>query len=376
MPDATLQRNSERTQRLTATTLSFRPFPQFAIRGFAIATVVVILVWQRTMSLNTGEEKSGDITVGADSLPPPRVFVLGSSVAAGSGATSASRSWVGLLTKALSPHVDVINRAEGGFTTASLIQRASRNLAGSRAQPPVGPGDAVVVALSLANEGLPWTDMKPHANAIADVYVANLLHVGMMIERRGATPIIAGVYPFDGYSPMHHAVLTRVNDKLQAWGEAAAHGATNRTPYAFSINFLPAVDDGRGHWRKGLPVDEGHPNDAGHAAMAAAINIAALRATLLQSVRGAAADVQPRLLAYGDSLTAGFHSGGTALSPWAPALGALVGARVDYSAGSGMTAKEMADHADNESQPDVCGEYWSGLRCLVTSPHVRYSPHS
>ena len=327
------------------------------------------------MSLNTAEEKSGGISVGADSPHPPRLFVLGSSVAAGSGAKSASRSWVGLMTKALRdsgpPHVDVINRAEGGFTTASLIEHASRDLAGSHSQPPVGPGDVVVVALSLANEGLPWTDVQPQANAIADVYIANLLHVGMMIERRGATPIIAGVYPFDGYSPMHRVVLTRVNDELQAWGEAAAQGATNRTPYAFSINFLPAVDDGRGHWRKGLQVDEGHPNDAGHAAMAAAINIASLRATLLQPMRGAAAHVQPRLLAYGDSLTAGFHSGGSALSPWSPALGVLVGARVDYSAGSGMTAKEMVDHADNESQPDVCGEYWSGLRCLVTSPHVR-----
>jgi lysophospholipase L1-like esterase len=346
-------------------------------------SIAASTMWPRSLSSASASESSSISGGGGGGGGGrrPRLFVLGSSVASGSGATSASRSWVGRIAAALGDCADVINRAEGGMNTASLIDKAASNLAASRTHglPAAGPGDVVVVALSLANEGLPWTSSKPNADGLADVYLANLRHVALLIERRGATPVIAGVYPFDGYTPMHRSVLTRVNEELQSWGEAAARSAPDRTPYALAINFLPAVDDGQGHWRKGLQVDEGHPNDAGHVAMVTAIDMEALRTLLLRPPQTSSppppplvrAEPQRRVLAYGDSLTAGFHNGGRSLSPWAPVLARLLGARVDYSAGSGITASQMSVDVDSESLPDVCGEFYSGLRCLVSSPHVR-----
>mmetsp|Transcript_4167 Transcript_4167/g.12278 ORF Transcript_4167/g.12278 Transcript_4167/m.12278 type:complete len:217 (-) Transcript_4167:22-672(-) len=63
------------------------------------------------------------------------------------------------------------------------------------------------------------------------------------------------------------------------------------------------------------------------------------------------------VLAYGDSLTAGYASGGMVMAPYAPVLERKLGdARVDHCGHPGMTAREMVAYAD---EPGV------GLRAIL-----------
>eukprot|EP00035_Acanthoeca_spectabilis_P002259 m.86434 g.86434 ORF g.86434 m.86434 type:complete len:498 (-) comp11462_c0_seq1:108-1601(-) len=304
------------------------------------------------------------VAAGAAAGHTPRLVVLGSSIAAGYGAEG-DLGWVSMLTERLNPEIEVVNMGMPGDDTLSLARRFERSL--GDLDPPVGPGDAVAIALSLSNEGLAGTRAKDEMIGLCDVYLANLLHLGMAIERLGATPIVTGVYPNDGFSSEHHAALQRVNAVLLKWGADAAAGAPTRTPYAYTVNFLPAVDDGSGHWKKGERADDIHPNTAGHRAMADAVDIPALRNVILApaSPPPGARSAPHRLLAVGDSLTAGFHNGGYAVTPWAPKLSHALGLRVDYSAGSGKTAGDMVRRAEYDFNVDVVGECWAGIGRLL-----------
>ena len=72
-----------------------------------------------------------------------------------------------------------------------------------------------------------------------------------------------------------------------------------------------------------------------------------------------------RLLIYGDSLTAGYHSNGLRFSPWAPALRALLGVEaVDAVGHSGWTSSEMRAAMDEEAA-DVCGLKKPGMRLAM-----------
>ena len=70
-----------------------------------------------------------------------------------------------------------------------------------------------------------------------------------------------------------------------------------------------------------------------------------------------------RLLAFGDSLTAGYHRSGAAFAPWAPVLRDQLGvAAVDHIGLSGMTAAQMVRFADQEVVTDVVPRQWPGFR--------------
>eukprot|EP00316_Scyphosphaera_apsteinii_P009149 CAMPEP_0119337050 /NCGR_PEP_ID=MMETSP1333-20130426/93174_1 /TAXON_ID=418940 /ORGANISM="Scyphosphaera apsteinii, Strain RCC1455" /LENGTH=251 /DNA_ID=CAMNT_0007348013 /DNA_START=32 /DNA_END=784 /DNA_ORIENTATION=+ len=80
-----------------------------------------------------------------------------------------------------------------------------------------------------------------------------------------------------------------------------------------------------------------------------------------------------RLLAFGDSLTAGYHALGTAFSPWADNLARSLG--VNWRDGkhiglSGWTARQLASTLDMaQLGPDNAGRCWPGLR--ATLEHAR-----
>ena len=70
-----------------------------------------------------------------------------------------------------------------------------------------------------------------------------------------------------------------------------------------------------------------------------------------------------RLLAFGDSLTAGYHSMGNSFSPWAPLLRDLLGvAAVDHIGMSGFTTAQLLESLDGASVQDVVPKAWPGLR--------------
>ena len=70
-----------------------------------------------------------------------------------------------------------------------------------------------------------------------------------------------------------------------------------------------------------------------------------------------------KFLAFGDSLTAGYHRQGTAFAPWAPLLCRLLGATdCDHVGFSGFTTRQLIDCMDLKSTPDVVPRSWPGLR--------------
>ena len=70
-----------------------------------------------------------------------------------------------------------------------------------------------------------------------------------------------------------------------------------------------------------------------------------------------------RLLAFGDSLTAGYHAMGNSFSPWAPVICKLLGvAKVDHIGFSGFTTKQLVDSLDEVEAMDLVQKEWPGLR--------------
>ncbi len=95
-----------------------------------------------------------------------------------------------------------------------------------------------------------------------------------------------------------------------------------------------------------------------------------------------------RFLAFGDSLTAGYHANGLAFLPYAGALASTIGCPASaftVCGASGLQATQLVHVLQSESERDVCGKEYSGLEVLcrraaqskqyeaalimVTSPH-------
>ena len=75
-----------------------------------------------------------------------------------------------------------------------------------------------------------------------------------------------------------------------------------------------------------------------------------------------------RILAFGDSLTAGYHRMGTAFAPWAGLLCELVHAhRCDHIGLSGWTTVQMVDSLDHHTVTDVVPRQWPGLQRQLDS---------
>ena len=70
-----------------------------------------------------------------------------------------------------------------------------------------------------------------------------------------------------------------------------------------------------------------------------------------------------RVLAFGDSLTAGYVDMGMAFNPYAVRLSTLLEeVPVDHIGLSGWTVGQMLQNAENPKCIDVCDRVWSGLR--------------
>jgi len=68
-----------------------------------------------------------------------------------------------------------------------------------------------------------------------------------------------------------------------------------------------------------------------------------------------------RILCYGDSLTAGFHSHGFNFHPYASKLAQLIHLHIDHIGMNGWTVQEMVSSADKPKVTCVCGRVWEGL---------------
>lgn len=180
----------------------------------------------------------------------PRIVVLGSSTAAGVGASSPAMSWVGRLAEAIAPRgFAVVNRSISGSTTRDSIARFNVDAA---AWNPA----FVVLATSIVNEGLTDNDIPK----IVPQYLANTRQLIRMVEDIGAIPIVVSPYPNGAFTPRIRAALVQLSSDLEAEGVAV-------------WDFLSAVDDGQGKWLPGLSADGTHPTDTGHALLFGSIPV-------------------------------------------------------------------------------------------------------
>lgn len=167
---------------------------------------------------------------------PTTILVLGSSTAAGSGASTYSNSWVGLLTSVLAPKGFVVkNNSIGGTATGDSLARFDRDVT------PYAPA-FVLLATSFANE--PGTD-TPHD------YLQNTLLLIRKVESIGAIPIVVAPYPNDSFNASTYSSVMDIYATLNAEGIPI-------------LDFLDATDNGHGHWVAGMSLDGTHPTDVGH----------------------------------------------------------------------------------------------------------------
>lgn len=188
-----------------------------------------------------------------DSSEGLKIVVIGSSVALGCNAWLL-QGWVWLLEQALQQKYGhrLVNVSESGANVSRTITRFGSVVT------PEQP-DVVIIALSLANEGLAFC--PPHERrAIQRRFESGLQQLVNMTRKLGALPILAGVYPNNNYSPEHYWLLQETNNRMLNWGVPV-------------LNWLGVLDNGQGHWREGISFDPGHPNTIGHRLMYEAIDL-------------------------------------------------------------------------------------------------------
>ncbi len=197
-----------------------------------------------------------------------RIVVLGSSTAAGAGASRPEWSWAGRLAAALKPYgYTVFNRSISGTNTEASLARFSRDVE------PLRPG-YVVLATSVINELI-----LSRREEAARVYLENSRELIRRVESIRAVPIIAGPIPNSAYDRNHRRLLRDLLDQLEAEG-------------VLVWDFLSAAEDGFGRWLEGYSDDGLHPTDIGHRALFDAIPVSFFRLP-----RESAPPLPPRLFA-------------------------------------------------------------------------------
>lgn len=176
-----------------------------------------------------------------------QAIFIGSSVCVGSGATN-NRGWSAITAERMRTEGwSTSNCAIGGQTTADILLRLQKDVIDHQPQ-------LCFVGLGLANEGLPGAE-GTDCEIIRGIFESNLKKIVDALTRAGIRPILGGVYPHNHYTPEQYAALQDTRAEMNRW-------------FVPVIDWLPALDDGYGHFRPGLSFDAGHPNDAGYAVMA------------------------------------------------------------------------------------------------------------
>lgn len=169
-----------------------------------------------------------------------KVVVLGSSSAAGVGASRYDLSWVGLLTFELRNRgFEVINSSISGSGTGSSLARFDADVT------PHQP-DFVVLATSIFNEGFVNAPQSAWTR-----YVANTRELIRRTRDLGAIPILVGMYPSDFYNTTNIALISQLYRTEETLGVPV-------------WDFWSIVSDPAGNWLPGLTRDGLHPTDAGH----------------------------------------------------------------------------------------------------------------
>lgn len=203
-----------------------------------------------------------------------KIVIIGSSVAAGNGATAFWMTWAFMFNQEMSARgFTTYNNSIPGNNVAAVNARLHTDALSYNP-------DYVIIGLSLGNEGLAEAATDAAREAVYETYQNGISQAIRTIRQHGAIPVIAGVYPRGDYTATHRVYLLRFNRWLETQG-------------VICWDFLSALDNGSGAWRTGTFSDPLHPNDAGHRAMWSAINFDSFSAPGAQFGMTSAAHVSP-----------------------------------------------------------------------------------
>jgi len=141
----------------------------------------------------------------------------------------------------------VINVSESGADTQITLNRFPHVV-------PKEKPDIVIIALSLSNEGLHYSEDA------CVTFETNIKKLIEMVKEISAIPILGGLYPNNMYTQRHYELVKKMQGEMMTWGCPV-------------IDFLRTTDNGNVHWKQGIFSDAGHPNDKGHQLMYQAIDL-------------------------------------------------------------------------------------------------------
>ncbi len=177
----------------------------------------------------------------------PVVVVLGSSTAAGVGASEASEAWAAGLEKRLAQRgFTLINRSIPGTATAESLARFAMDAA------PYRPA-YVLLTTSLLNENF----LAAPVLAL-ERYRQNTIGLIERVRRIGAVPVLMTMYPNVRFGRF----------ELDVIGQWTAIAESMGWPL---LNFMSGVSEPDGSWIAGSAADGIHPSSAGHKQMMDAI---------------------------------------------------------------------------------------------------------
>ncbi len=177
-----------------------------------------------------------------------RIVIIGSSTAAGTGASDYAHSWAGLFTAAMTAKgYTVFNVSIPGDWSGQQHDRFYKDVA------PLLP-DFVIDAQSLLNDNF----FISNASGGYDTHTAAVRAFIKMVEGIGAIPVVIGQYPNNNFTAEH---VSYIKSLYQEWEKLGVQ----------TWDFWGNTADANGHYINGLTVDGAHPTNAGHQAMFDAI---------------------------------------------------------------------------------------------------------
>jgi lysophospholipase L1-like esterase len=173
-----------------------------------------------------------------------KIAVFGSSVAKGSGDTTVTGGYAGMLKILMEKRGwSVVNVSRGGDNTVKIMPRFEKELL------PEKPG-YVIIGLSLGNEGI-TSSSALNRNRVFERFRSGMVHLVNLCRENGMIPVVVNCYTRNDFGQEQYELVQKMNLLINTW----------EVP---SINALGAIDNGSGNWATGYWHDKSHPNEKGH----------------------------------------------------------------------------------------------------------------
>lgn len=174
------------------------------------------------------------------------ITVMGSSIAAG-WVTSYKKQYdmqngyAYRLGRFLEPRGYTVNNISvPGANTKKILKRLEEKFF------PMNP-DFVVIGLSLGNEGI----RRGNPQQVMDRFFSGIREIAEKCKAKGIIPVLGSCYSSDLFNEEHYSYVKQMNLRLHSLNLPM-------------INFLGALDDGKGKFPKGTTYDHSHPMSRGH----------------------------------------------------------------------------------------------------------------